>query len=92
MTVGSYHPGGANVGFADGSVRFIKDSIQTVTFNQADGSVPAFTYSGHIFSVTPGYQTGVWQKLSTRNWGEVSAPTNTDRRDPRLALSMPQRS
>jgi prepilin-type N-terminal cleavage/methylation domain-containing protein/prepilin-type processing-associated H-X9-DG protein len=71
MTVGSYHPGGANVGFGDGSVKFIKDSIQSVSFNPADGSVPAFTYSGHIFSITPGYQTGVWQRLSTRNFGEV---------------------
>jgi prepilin-type N-terminal cleavage/methylation domain-containing protein/prepilin-type processing-associated H-X9-DG protein len=71
MTVGSFHPGGANVGFADGSVRFIKDSIQSVTFNPSDGSVPAFTYSGHVFSMTTGYQTGVWQRLSTRNYGEV---------------------
>jgi prepilin-type N-terminal cleavage/methylation domain-containing protein/prepilin-type processing-associated H-X9-DG protein len=69
MTVGSFHPGGANVGFADGSVRFIKDSIQSVTFNPSDGSVPAFTYSGHVFSMTTGYQTGVWQRLSTRNYG-----------------------
>ena len=28
----SYHPGGVNVGFLDGSVRFIKDSINPATW------------------------------------------------------------
>jgi prepilin-type processing-associated H-X9-DG protein len=28
----SYHPGGVNVIFADGSVRFLKDSINLVTY------------------------------------------------------------
>ncbi|MDG3004358.1 DUF1559 domain-containing protein [Paludisphaera mucosa] len=32
MTVGSKHPGGVNVGFADGSVRFVKDSIDRNTW------------------------------------------------------------
>ena len=32
---GSFHPGGANVGFADGSVKFIKDSTSSWTINPA---------------------------------------------------------
>ena len=71
MTVGSYHPGGANVGFSDGSVRFIKDSIQSVAFDPTTGAVPALPYSGGLFSVAAGYQIGIWQKISTRSFGEV---------------------
>ena len=29
---GSYHPGGVNVGMADGSVKFIKDSVSRNTW------------------------------------------------------------
>jgi prepilin-type processing-associated H-X9-DG protein len=32
ITATSNHPGGVNVGFADGSVRFIKDSISVQTW------------------------------------------------------------
>ena len=31
-SIGSLHPGGVNVGFADGSVRFIKNTISPVTW------------------------------------------------------------
>ena len=72
MTVGSFHPGGANVSFADGSVKFLKDTIDSVKFNQTDGSVPAFTYGGiGLYTINPGFQLGVWQKITTRNFGEV---------------------
>jgi prepilin-type N-terminal cleavage/methylation domain-containing protein/prepilin-type processing-associated H-X9-DG protein len=33
MAARSYHPGGANVGFADGSVKFIKNSINITAWN-----------------------------------------------------------
>ncbi len=32
-SIGSFHPGGANTGFADGSVKFIKDSISSWQIN-----------------------------------------------------------
>ena len=91
MTVGSFHPGGANVGFADGSVRFIKETIQSVPYNQTDGSVPAFSYGGiGIYTITPGTQTGVWQKITTRNFGEViSSDSVLSRRPARVRCADP---
>ena len=50
-TASSLHPGGLNILMADGSVRFIKDSID----------------SGDAGSS----KVGVWQKLATRNGGEL---------------------
>ena len=75
MTVGSFHPGGANVGFCDGSVRFIKDTIESVAFDITTGDVPAFRLvpAAKTYAFSPGTHLGVWQKLSTRNFGEALA-------------------
>jgi len=81
----SMHPGGLNIALADGSVRFVKDSISSWPNTAANGyGAPSNYYNVgvQITSFSPltlvetltwntGAQLGVWQALSTRNGGEV---------------------
>jgi prepilin-type N-terminal cleavage/methylation domain-containing protein/prepilin-type processing-associated H-X9-DG protein len=71
----SLHPGGVNCAFADGSVRFIKDTIGSWPMNGRDGkpygprpSVDVAFSSSDVTSLIP---LGIWQKLATRSGGEV---------------------
>jgi prepilin-type processing-associated H-X9-DG protein/prepilin-type N-terminal cleavage/methylation domain-containing protein len=68
----SYHPGGAHFAFCDGSVRFVKETIDSASFDATTGLPQGWSLGANgVYSVNPPGRMGVYQALSTRSGGEV---------------------
>jgi prepilin-type N-terminal cleavage/methylation domain-containing protein/prepilin-type processing-associated H-X9-DG protein len=74
-TVASHHPGGVNCAFTDGSVRFVKDSIDSWPIDPQTGFATSIgvDVKNEVLFIRPGSKIGVWQALATRSYGEVLA-------------------
>jgi prepilin-type processing-associated H-X9-DG protein len=75
----SRHPGGADFAMSDGSVRFLKETIQSWPVDSfgnptgvKDGGGTMHPFDGTtLYTLLPGTRLGVYQALSTRSGGEV---------------------
>ncbi len=79
-TPASYHPGEMNASLCDGSLRFIKESIDSWRNDPSTGYPPGISYDAGgvpdkgdkgLYTIAPGTYFGFWQKLSTRSFGDV---------------------
>jgi prepilin-type N-terminal cleavage/methylation domain-containing protein/prepilin-type processing-associated H-X9-DG protein len=72
LTASSQHPSGGNFAFLDGSVRFLKETIDSWSINSGTGLPSGISFdSNGLVHVAPRTRFGVYQALSTRNGDEV---------------------
>src|SRR5262249_57919134 len=67
----SFHPDGINVAFVDGSVRFIKDTINSWQFDPRTGYPVGVTRDVSVWQMAPATTVGVWQAIGSIAGGEI---------------------
>jgi prepilin-type N-terminal cleavage/methylation domain-containing protein/prepilin-type processing-associated H-X9-DG protein len=67
----SFHPGGINIALVDGSVRFVKESIDTWALDPKTGMPLGVTRDQSVWILSLNAKVGVWQALASINGGEV---------------------
>lgn len=71
----SFHPGGVNVVMADGSVRFIRETINSWPMDPPTATpINVYRDSDGLFQFKNGGGFGLWQALTTRAKGEIINP------------------
>jgi prepilin-type N-terminal cleavage/methylation domain-containing protein/prepilin-type processing-associated H-X9-DG protein len=72
LAASSFHPNGCDFAFTDGSVKFIKDTIESWPLDPVTGDPTSLDIGPDgVYFVKPGAKVGVYQKLATRNYGEI---------------------
>jgi prepilin-type N-terminal cleavage/methylation domain-containing protein/prepilin-type processing-associated H-X9-DG protein len=74
----SMHPGGANFAMLDGSVRFLKDTIECWIIDPATNLPIGLSQGGDpvLYSWGPDMRWGVYQKLATRNFSDLTSDSD----------------
>ncbi|MFO0959408.1 MAG: DUF1559 domain-containing protein [Isosphaeraceae bacterium] len=67
----SFHPGGINVAFLDGTVRFVKDTVDTWTLDPTTGYPQGVTRDISVWQPGPGARVGIWPAMGSINGGEI---------------------
>ena len=83
LNIDSLHPGGVNCAFGDGSVKFIKNSIDSWPFDTDSGWSPSLGWNlqgqppYYLFEtphILPGAKVGIWRaRIERRSGGEIIA-------------------